>query len=78
MKWNLALSATLVVTSFCAWAEQPIVGLITKTETGPFFVKMNEGAMQPEANVHERYGGRYDRSQSGPGSACRVSCLTTP
>ena len=27
-------------------AEQPIIGLITKTETNPFFVKMKEGAEQ--------------------------------
>ena len=27
-----------------AAGEQPIVGLITKTETNPFFVKMKEGA----------------------------------
>lgn len=27
-------------------ADQPIVGLITKTETNPFFVKMKEGAQQ--------------------------------
>src|SRR3990167_10168178 len=25
-------------------AEQPVIGLITKTETNPFFVKMKEGA----------------------------------
>ncbi|HZP91931.1 MAG TPA: sugar ABC transporter substrate-binding protein [Burkholderiales bacterium] len=29
-----------------AYADQPIVGLITKTETNPFFVKMKEGAQQ--------------------------------
>jgi fructose transport system substrate-binding protein len=27
-----------------AAAEQPVIGLITKTETNPFFVKMKEGA----------------------------------
>jgi fructose transport system substrate-binding protein len=32
-------------------ADQPIVGLITKTETNPFFVKMKEGALQ-EATSH--------------------------
>jgi len=35
----LGLSASLV-----AAADQPIIGLITKTETNPFFVKMREGA----------------------------------
>jgi ABC-type sugar transport system substrate-binding protein len=29
-----------------AYAQQPVVGLITKTETNPFFVKMKEGAME--------------------------------
>jgi len=30
-------------------AEQPIIGLVTKTETNPFFVKMKEGAEQAAA-----------------------------
>jgi fructose transport system substrate-binding protein len=34
----LACSASVV------FAQQPVVGLITKTETNPFFVKMKEGA----------------------------------
>jgi fructose transport system substrate-binding protein len=38
----LAMSATSV------YAAQPVIGLITKTETNPFFVKMREGA-QAEA-----------------------------
>ncbi len=29
-----------------ASGEKPIVGLITKTDTNPFFVKMKEGAQQ--------------------------------
>jgi fructose transport system substrate-binding protein len=29
-----------------AFAQQPVVGLITKTETNPFFVKMKEGASE--------------------------------
>ncbi|MEP7314869.1 MAG: substrate-binding domain-containing protein, partial [Pseudomonadota bacterium] len=29
-----------------ASAAQPVIGLITKTETNPFFVKMREGALQ--------------------------------
>jgi fructose transport system substrate-binding protein len=35
----LAASATLA-----AAADQPVIGLITKTDTNPFFVKMKEGA----------------------------------
>ncbi|MCW4628975.1 hypothetical protein [Marinomonas rhodophyticola] len=32
--------------STVAMAETPIIGLITKTNTNPFFVKMKEGAQQ--------------------------------
>ncbi|WP_407541066.1 substrate-binding domain-containing protein [Deinococcus radiomollis] len=43
-----AMSATLLVataaTVMAQSAAQPIIGLITKTETNPFFVKMKEGA----------------------------------
>lgn len=38
----VALAATLSFTA--AAADQPIIGLITKTDTNPFFVKMKEGA----------------------------------
>jgi fructose transport system substrate-binding protein len=47
MKWK-----NRVLVSLCAagvgmvYAAEPIVGLITKTETNPFFVKMKEGAQQ--------------------------------
>ncbi|MFM9434355.1 fructose transport system substrate-binding protein [Janthinobacterium sp. CG_23.3] len=36
--------AILTATGGVAMAEEPIVGLITKTDTNPFFVKMKEGA----------------------------------
>ncbi|MBS0447826.1 MAG: sugar ABC transporter substrate-binding protein [Proteobacteria bacterium] len=40
----VALSA-LALASFAAGAaDQPVIGLITKTDTNPFFVKMKEGA----------------------------------
>ncbi|THF83967.1 sugar ABC transporter substrate-binding protein [Deinococcus sp. KSM4-11] len=45
----LALTAAAVVTSALAQGTQPIIGLITKTDTNPFFVKMKEGA-QKEAD----------------------------
>lgn len=32
--------------STAVYAQQPVVGLITKTDTNPFFVKMKEGAQQ--------------------------------
>jgi fructose transport system substrate-binding protein len=41
------LAASLVCTLSPAHArQQPVIGLITKTETNPFFVKMREGATQ--------------------------------
>jgi fructose transport system substrate-binding protein len=39
--------AALIAAAFAAAAAQaaePVIGLITKTETNPFFVKMKEGA----------------------------------
>ena len=47
----VALSAVTALAVFAA--DQPIVGLITKTDTNPFFVKMKEGAteMAKEKNV---------------------------
>ena len=44
---HLILSA-LALAATSAFAAEPVVGLITKTETNPFFVKMKEGA-QAEA-----------------------------
>jgi fructose transport system substrate-binding protein len=41
--------ATALATVFAAGAlaqDQPVIGLITKTETNPFFVKMKEGATE--------------------------------
>jgi len=38
--------AILAATGGAAMADEPIVGLITKTDTNPFFVKMKEGAQQ--------------------------------
>lgn len=41
----LALAATLAGAASCGGAKQPVIGLITKTETNPYFVKMREGAL---------------------------------
>lgn len=41
---NLLLSTLTLATSAAFAANEPIIGLITKTETNPFFVKMKEGA----------------------------------
>jgi fructose transport system substrate-binding protein len=63
---RILLSATAVATLGLAGqasAQDMIVGLITKTDTNPFFVKMKEGA---EAQANElgmelrSYAGRYD------------------
>jgi fructose transport system substrate-binding protein len=42
--FKFAAWAGIAVASFAAVAEEPVIGLITKTETNPFFVKMKEGA----------------------------------
>lgn len=47
----LALAITLVDSPRPASAQQPIIGLITKTQTNPFFVKMREGA-EAAARTH--------------------------
>ena len=47
IKATLALAAGMALATG-AMAAQPIIGLITKTDTNPFFVKMKEGA-QAEA-----------------------------
>ena len=49
----MKLSTTLILSTLsmatsAAFAAEPVIGLITKTETNPFFVKMKEGA-QAEA-----------------------------
>ena len=41
-----ALAAFLAGAGGVAYAAEPVIGLITKTETNPFFVKMKEGALQ--------------------------------
>ena len=41
---RIILASLLVCGASVAFAQQPVVGLITKTETNPFFVKMKEGA----------------------------------
>lgn len=66
MKSNFRKLACLVAASALsttAMAETPIIGLITKTNTNPFFVKMKEGAQEKaeELGVELRtFAGRYD------------------
>jgi fructose transport system substrate-binding protein len=59
-----ALAAALVAAgALPALAQTPIIGLITKTNTNPFFVKMKEGA-EAEAKAKglelRSFAGRYD------------------
>ncbi len=41
---TLAIAAALACAAGASFAADPVIGLITKTETNPFFVKMKEGA----------------------------------
>ena len=42
---NPFLASVLALAAGAAFAQaQPVIGLITKTDTNPFFVKMKEGA----------------------------------
>ncbi|ACB34487.1 periplasmic binding protein/LacI transcriptional regulator [Leptothrix cholodnii SP-6] len=41
---TLAIAAALACAAGASFAAEPVIGLITKTETNPFFVKMKEGA----------------------------------
>lgn len=43
---HATLIATLLTACGTAMADTPVIGLITKTETNPFFVKMKEGAAE--------------------------------
>lgn len=67
MRLILALLATLLVQPALVQA-QPVIGLITKTETNPFFVKMKEGA-QAAAKAHSvrlmTGAGRNDADNAG-------------
>ena len=63
-----AAAVTLALTSAPAFADGPIVGLVTKTNTNPFFVKMKEGfeakakqlGLTPQA-----YAGKADGDNDG-------------
>jgi fructose transport system substrate-binding protein len=48
---RLTILAALLAVAVPARAQQPVIGLITKTESNPFFVKMKEGA-QAAAREH--------------------------
>jgi fructose transport system substrate-binding protein len=51
-----------------ASGDQPIVGLITKTDTNPFFVKMKEGATkqaEAEGVTLQSFAGKFDGDNEG-------------
>jgi fructose transport system substrate-binding protein len=48
---TLALSTLTLATTAAFAAGEPVIGLITKTETNPFFVKMKEGAQAEAAKL---------------------------
>ena len=43
------LAAAALAAATAGAADQPVIGLITKTDTNPFFVKMKEGAQAAAA-----------------------------
>jgi fructose transport system substrate-binding protein len=45
-KRTIAIAVAAALATGTAVAAEPVIGLITKTETNPFFVKMKEGAQQ--------------------------------
>ena len=71
-----AVAAVAVLAAGMASAQdKPIVGLITKTETNPFFVKMREGA---QAKADElgldllACAGKFDGDNDGQVAASRT------
>ncbi len=66
MKFSLRKLAGVIALSSLSTAvlaESDIIGLITKTNTNPFFVKMKEGAQQKAAELGvelRTFAGRYD------------------
>ena len=64
---TLGLAALGLVAS-TAFAAEPVVGLITKTETNPFFVKMKEGARAEASKLGAKLltgAGRTDGDNAG-------------
>ena len=67
----IVLVALLAAVGFAHAQSQPVIGLITKTETNPFFVKMKEGATEAARAQGARLlsgAGKADR-----GDPCRCA-----
>jgi fructose transport system substrate-binding protein len=68
---KLAVLAALGATTVClalAQGKDPIIGLITKTESNPFFVKMKEGASKEAARLGAKFmsaAGKQDGDNAG-------------
>jgi fructose transport system substrate-binding protein len=63
-----AFAALLTALAGAANAAEPVIGLITKTETNPFFVKMKEGAAAEAASKGAKLqsaAGRSDGDNAG-------------
>ena len=64
----LALTGALACGLAHAQASEPVIGLITKTETNPFFVKMKEGATAEAKRLGARLvsaAGKTDGDNAG-------------
>ncbi|QRX81234.1 sugar ABC transporter substrate-binding protein [Glaciimonas sp. PAMC28666] len=46
LKHRIALAILTMAAGLTGAADQPVIGLITKTDTNPYFVKMKEGAQE--------------------------------
>ena len=66
---HTAVLAALLAGAGCAIAaDQPVIGLIIKTETNPFFVKMREGAQAKAKELGVTLiaaAGKYDGDNDG-------------
>jgi len=63
-----AAALTLALTSAPSYADGPIVGLVTKTNTNPFFVKMKQGAEKAAAATGAKVmsaAGKFDGDNAG-------------
>lgn len=68
MKFRLAaLAAVLAGAAGASQAAEPVIGLITKTDTNPYFVTMQKGAKQEAAKLGAKLltaSGRFDGDNS--------------
>ena len=77
--WTRLLWATgLLLATGVSYAQEPIVGLITKTETNPFFVKMKEGAQEAaKANGAKLLSGAGKTDGDNAGQVTHIENMMT-